>query len=181
MALIYTAQLDPDKNEWIRLALVDRGEPADVASEKVGSYRFDDPEGEIGVEVMIVRVGERLVQIPFSYRSAEPAEGQVVTTAEHSVLGRRWIVDAATDPQARDILRRGVAGELPQAVLEMHDESGSYLETRQPDVTLTVVGEGSGGELDLPTELDPRATVDGVRALVADGRDFSALPVARLI
>lgn len=48
-------------------------------------------------------------------------------------------------------------------------------------MTLTIVGEGSGGELDLPTELDPRATVDGVRALVADGRDFSALPVARLI
>ena len=60
MALIYTARLDPDKPEWIRRRLVAHGLPEDVTAEKVGSYRFDDPTGEIGVESMLVRVGDRL-------------------------------------------------------------------------------------------------------------------------
>jgi len=59
MALIYTARLDPDKPEWIRRRLVAHGLPADVTAEKVGSYRFDDPAGEIGVESMLVRVGDQ--------------------------------------------------------------------------------------------------------------------------
>lgn len=182
MALVYTAQLNPDKSEWMRLALVAHGEPEDVAFEKAGSYRFDDPDGEIGVEVMIVRVGDRLLQLPMSYRAAPREGATVITTAEHSVLGTRWIHDASTDPEAREILRRGTAGELPQAVLEKHDESGRYLETRQPDVQLTVVGHGDGGgELDLPYELDPQATADGPRALLADGDGFSGLVVARLV
>ncbi|MPZ03735.1 hypothetical protein F3W83_13585, partial [Micrococcus luteus] len=125
MALIYTARLDPDKPEWIRRRLVAHGLPEDVAAEKVGSYRFDDPAGEIGVESMVVRVGDRLYQTAFAYRGEAPAEGDVVAETEHSVLGHRWVVDAATDPDARRILAAAVRGEIPQARLEMHDESGT--------------------------------------------------------
>ena len=69
MALIYTARLDPDKPEWIRRRLVAHGLPEDVAAEKVGSYRLDDPAGEIGVESMVVRVGDRLYQTCLLYTS----------------------------------------------------------------------------------------------------------------
>ena len=67
MALIYTARLDPDKPEWIRRRLVAHGLPEDVTAEKVGSYRFDDPTGEIGVESMVVRVGDRLYPVSYTH------------------------------------------------------------------------------------------------------------------
>lgn len=182
MALIYTAQLDPDKPEWIRRRLVAHGLPEDVDAEKVGSYRFDDPAGEVGVESMIVRVGDRLYQTAFAYRGEAPTEGDIVAEADHSVLGRRWVMDAATDPDARRILTAGLRGEIPQAVMDFHDESGTYLETRQPDVTLRLVGEGDGGELELPVELADAAeeSGDGPRRLVAEGEGFTAV-VARLV
>ncbi|MFP3473102.1 hypothetical protein R0J90_23880, partial [Micrococcus sp. SIMBA_144] len=68
MALIYTARRDPDEPELIRRRLVAHGLPEDVAVEKVGSYRFDDPAGVIGVESMVVRVGDRLYHSAFAYR-----------------------------------------------------------------------------------------------------------------
>ena len=181
MALIYTARLDPDKPEWIRRRLVAHGLPADVTAEKVGSYRFDDPAGEIGVESMVVRVGDRLYQTAFAYRGDAPAEGDVVAEVEHSVLGHRWVVDAATDPDARRILAAAVRGEIPQARLEMHDESGTYLETRAPDLTLRVIGADATGELEVPVELSEtdEADVDGPRCLVAEGDGVRAV-VARL-
>ena len=181
MALIYTARLDPDKPEWIRRRLVAHGLPADVTAEKVGSYRFDDPAGEIGVESMLVRVGDRLYQTAFAYRGDAPAEGDVVAEVEHSVLGHRWVVDAATDPDARRILAAGVRGEIPQARLEMHDESGTYLETRAPDLTLRVIGADATGELEVPVELSEtgEADVDGPRCLIAEGDGVRAV-VARL-
>lgn len=186
MSFIYSAQLDPDKNEWIRRALVAHGEDPDVPFTKAGSYRFDDPAGELGLEVMLVRVGGaddgRLVQAPLSYRSAARDGATVLLTAEHSVLGTRWIHDALTDPEAREVLRRGVAGELAQEVLEVHNEHGVRTGTRQPDMTVTAVGTGpAAGELDMPYELDPADTADGGRALVAEGDGFSGLVVARLV
>ena len=100
---------------------------------------------------------------------------------EHSVLGHRWVVDAATDPDARRILAAGVRGEIPQARLEMHDESGTYLETRAPDLTLRVIGADATGELEVPVELSEtdEADVDGPRCLIAEGDGVRAV-VARL-
>ena len=33
-----------------------------------------------------------------TYRGSAVAEGALIATAEHSVLGTRWIYDATTDP-----------------------------------------------------------------------------------
>ena len=82
---------------------------------------------------------------------------------------------------ARRILAAGVRGEIPQARLEMHDESGTYLETRAPDLTLRVIGADATGELEVPVELSEtdEADVDGPRCLIAEGDGVRAV-VARL-
>lgn len=63
-----------------------------------GFLRFEDPTGEVGVETHLLRDGEAVYQVPLTYRPAPLAGGALVTTAEHSVLGTRWIYDAVTDP-----------------------------------------------------------------------------------
>lgn len=64
----------------------------------VGYFRFDDPAGEVGIETHLLTDGSALFQLPMAYRGAPLADGSLVATAEHSVLGPRWIYDAETDP-----------------------------------------------------------------------------------
>jgi hypothetical protein len=47
---------------------------AQAEIDAVGPYRFDDFEGEVGLETFIVRVGDRLLHLPLTYRGA-PLEG----------------------------------------------------------------------------------------------------------
>lgn len=98
MASIYkTATLVPTKADLLRSMISSRSwiGGADLVSlTLVGAYRFDDPEGEVGMETHLVEVGEgKLLQIPFTYRNAVMPRGEkfLVATAEHSVLGTRWI------------------------------------------------------------------------------------------
>jgi hypothetical protein len=70
----------------------------------VGYFRFEDPAGDVGVETHLVTDGSVLYQIPMTYRGAPllgeaPGAAQpLIATAEHSVLGTRWIYDAVADP-----------------------------------------------------------------------------------
>ncbi|WP_157570716.1 maltokinase N-terminal cap-like domain-containing protein [Microtetraspora malaysiensis] len=68
----------------------------------VGFIRFDDPAGEVGIETHLVTDGSAIYQIPMTYRGAPienaGAEEALITTAEHSVLGTRWIYDGEADP-----------------------------------------------------------------------------------
>ena len=68
------------------------------------AWRLDDPEGEVGVETLVVadEAGAETVvyQVPLTYRG-EPlgsADHALVGTMEHSALGRRWVYDAPHDP-----------------------------------------------------------------------------------
>lgn len=67
----------------------------------VGWFRFEDPAGEVGVETHLVADGSVVYQLPLTYRGAPlpaaPAEA-LVATAQHSVLGTRWIYDGPADP-----------------------------------------------------------------------------------
>src|SRR5690242_16472202 len=63
-----------------------------------GFFRFEDPAGQVGVETHLLQDGEAVWQVPLTYRPAPLPDGRLVTTAEHSVLGTRWIYDAVTDP-----------------------------------------------------------------------------------
>lgn len=67
-----------------------------------GFFRFEDPAGEVGVETHLVQDGAQVYQLPMTYRPAPLEGGALITTAEHSVLGTRWIYDAETDPVWRD-------------------------------------------------------------------------------
>ncbi|MFD9702074.1 hypothetical protein [Lentzea sp. NPDC059081] len=63
-----------------------------------GFFRFEDPAGVVGVETHLLRNGDAVYQVPLTYRPAPLPGGALVVTAEHSVLGRRWIYDAVSDP-----------------------------------------------------------------------------------
>ncbi|OMH36982.1 hypothetical protein [Tersicoccus sp. Bi-70] len=104
MALIYDAELKPDKLElvaqWLPLqAWYDGDEVPELT--KVGAYRFDDPDGEVGIETLLVRTPDgSVVQVPLTYR-AEPLDesgpASLIATMEHSVLGTRYVYDATGD------------------------------------------------------------------------------------
>ena len=104
MALLYDAVLRPSKSELIAAwAPTQPWFVGDAAAtvERVASFRFDDPDGEVGVETLLLRFGTGpLLQIPLAYRGAphDGGENWLIGTMTHSVLGDRWIYDATGDP-----------------------------------------------------------------------------------
>ncbi|MFC0540836.1 maltokinase N-terminal cap-like domain-containing protein [Kutzneria chonburiensis] len=76
------------------------------APASVGFFRFEDPAGEVGIETHVLEAGGVTYQIPMTYRGAPLAGGALIVTAEHSVLGPRWIYQAETDPVWRNELLR---------------------------------------------------------------------------
>lgn len=103
MALVYpNATLEPSKRELVDAWLPTRPWYDGRAGRKpTGSFRFDDPAGEVGVEGFLWG-GEGLstLLVPLTYRGAplEGAEEHLVGTTEHSELGRRWVYDGCADP-----------------------------------------------------------------------------------
>lgn len=103
MGLVYaTAVIVPGKQELLEAWLPSRSWAIGVGSvTKVGEYRFDDPDGEVGVETILWATDDgRVVQVPYTYRAA-PLEGGdefLIGTAEHTVLGPRWVYDGCGDP-----------------------------------------------------------------------------------
>lgn len=84
----------------------------------LGSFRFDDPAGQVGVETHVVAAAGRVYQVPLTYRGA-PLEGAaefLVGTMEHSVLGGRWVYDATADPVYQAELAAALLAAKPQAV-----------------------------------------------------------------
>ena len=123
MAIIYDAILVPGKLDIIGQWLDSQSWAGSGALTQVGSYRFDDPAGEVGIEAMILRRGEGLLHVPMTYRSGplEGAEDALLGTMEHSVLGRRWVYDATADPVAVGCYARALQGTQEQAVHEIWD------------------------------------------------------------
>ncbi len=77
----------------------------------VGSFRLEDRDGEVGLETHLLGDGSAVYQVPMSYRGAPLPAGDLIATAEHSVLGTRWIYDAVTDPVwVRELLALVAAG-----------------------------------------------------------------------
>ncbi|WFP15365.1 maltokinase N-terminal cap-like domain-containing protein [Citricoccus muralis] len=182
MAIIYNAELHPTKAELLTQWL-DRmywGGSGDL--EVLGSYRFDDAEGEVGLEGFIIRRGELTLHVPLTYRGAplEAADQYLVGEIEHSVLGRRWVYDAMADPVAVHILNRALAGEIPQAELYFYDEAGQFLGSEPNTVSVLVRGdipEGWGNVAAhhvLNLEDDDAVSTEG-RQLVATWGDGSAV------
>lgn len=101
-AEIHDATLTPSKLElladWLPKQEWFFGDADDLV--RVASYRFVDPDGEVGIESILVRSKGVTYQVPLTYRP-EPlaeAEDSLIGTIEHSVLGTRYVYDAVADP-----------------------------------------------------------------------------------
>lgn len=173
MAIIYRAELSPSKTEILRSFLEARswGESGELAV--LGAYRFDDPAGEVGIEGHLVQVEETIYHLPLTYRGAplEDAEDALVGTLQHSVLGQRFVYDGLADETALDCFRRALSGDQEQAVLEIHDDSGSVVEIQPQTVTLRLeTDEGeqppTADELLDGTEFTIARTVGGLDGTV---------------
>jgi hypothetical protein len=103
VALFHRATITPTKDELIAEWVPTRpwGPPAASAIEVIGSYRFDDPDGRVGMETHLVNASGVLLQVPLTYRDEPLDDGSdaFITEMEHSVLGTRWVYDGLRDPR----------------------------------------------------------------------------------
>ena len=76
MALFHRATITPTKLDLIAEWAPTQAwgpSPTDEV-EAVGAYRFDDPDGRVGMETHLVDAGGVLLQVPLTYRD-EPLAG----------------------------------------------------------------------------------------------------------
>ncbi|MGA2837975.1 MAG: hypothetical protein ABSF84_15385 [Acidimicrobiales bacterium] len=103
MAVFHRATITPTKLDIIATWAPTRawGPSAAGPVALIGSYRFDDPDGRVGLETHLVTAGDTLYQVPLTYRDEplEGAEDAFITQMEHSVLGTRWVYDGLGDPR----------------------------------------------------------------------------------
>ena len=204
MALLHgTASLTPSKLDLLGEWMPQQPWFAGGELEQIGSYRFDDPDGEVGMESIIVRAGGRTYQVPMTYRSAPLDGARLVGTMQHTVLGDRWAYDATSDPVFAATLAATILTGGTQAVL-MRD-NGTTTEPVDPVVTVQGRGvpgaqieaielrgsqltdegtliETSGPNLVVIHDLDGGAETTGDHRLTGQwaGRDPVLLAVARL-
>lgn len=139
------------------------GESGGLGLVKVGGFRLDDPAGEVGIEFMVVRDdAAREVTaylVPMTYRAGPLpwAETHLIGTAEHGVLGPRWIYDGTRDP----VLLTQLA-ELIQGRVQAQAQSQS----NTPDATVhampTGAAPGQGLSISFARRLSPAADDAGL-------------------
>jgi len=169
MALLYAAQLSPTKPEliaaWLPSASYFAGETATVTP--VGAYRFDDPDGEVGIEIHLVRddADGAVYQVPLTYRSAALPGARLVGEMEHSVLGHRYVHDATTDPvYVRQLLAAVYEGGR-EAEQFVHVDGGT---PKRVENTAHAWGTGVAGAA-VPAVADVQVTADGADTVVEAG------------
>lgn len=145
MAVIHHTTLKPTKLELLTSWLPSRpwyqGGAGAPELAKAGGFRLDDPEGEVGIEFMVVTdtSGDQPTGylVPLTYRGAplDGAEHALVGTMEHGVLGRRWAYDGCHDPVLVAQLRALIEGRV-----QAQDQNTS--DTPDPEVTRSCTGDG---------------------------------------
>jgi hypothetical protein len=163
MAIIHQTSLVPGKLDLLTDWLPAQGWYLRAATgrpelSKAGGFRIDDPDGEVGIEFMIVldhSVGDAAAYlVPMTYRGSPlaSADDALIGTTEHGVLGTRWIYDGVRDPVLLAQL-----GELIQGRAQAQAQS----ESNTPDPT--VHSCAVPGALGVP---GPRLDIAIVRVLV---------------
>ncbi|WP_326587195.1 1,4-alpha-glucan branching protein [Streptomyces sp. NBC_01310] len=145
MAVIHRTALTPTKLELLTSWLPSRpwyvGGAGAPELAKSGGFRLDDPQGEVGIEFMVVTdtsgTDPTAYLVPLTYRGAplDGAEHALVGIMEHGVLGRRWAYDGCHDPVAVAQLFALVEGRV-----QAQDQNSS--DTPDRDVTCSHTGEG---------------------------------------
>jgi hypothetical protein len=168
MAIIHQAVITPSKLDVIEQWLDQQPWGGSGPLEQLGSYRFDDPDGEVGIEAILVRRGDAALQAALTYRSAalDGADDHLIATIDHSVLGRRWVYDAAADPVAARCFERSLTGAQQQAELEVW-AGGRVVGHREPTVTLSVVDVEEGDDSGLAESTGASAPAVGTAVRIA--------------
>jgi len=146
MATIHNTTMSPSKLDllagwlpaqpWYRPA----GREPELA--RMGGFRLDDPDGAVGIEFMVVTDGSGrgmvTYQIPLTYRAGalDGADGALIGTSEHGVLGHRWIYDGVHDPVLRTQLVALIQGDAEAQAQTVSD-------TKDPTVTSQPAVKGS--------------------------------------
>lgn len=152
MALHHPATITPGKLELLRAWVPHQpwAAGADTSTlTRLGSYRFDDPDGEVGIETHLLGTADgQVFQVPLTYRGAPgtSAEHALITTMTHTTLGDRWIYDACYDPVYRTAVATTILTGGRQADLFMVTDAGLVEEP----ATTHVRGSGSLPVDDVP-------------------------------
>lgn len=154
MAVIHRTTLTPTKLEllsaWLPTRPWYRGGADAPVLEKSGGFRLDDPEGEVGIEFMVATDTSTpeptAYLLPLTYRGAPRAgaERALVGTAEHGVLGRRWVYDGCHDPVLIGellALIQGRAQAMAQSVTDTPDHEVTRSFTGEPFAATGLVPE----------------------------------------
>lgn len=156
------ATLKPSKIEllqgWLPAQTWFNGDAA--ALERVANFRFEDPDGEVGLDAMVVSDGEHTYFVPVTWR-AEPLDyAEPIGTLEHSAMGTRYCYDAATDPVFMAELERVIREADTQA--DIHDMEGNPIPlVMHVKGSGVVPGEAPDAELQLMRVLDRAVDVPG--------------------
>lgn len=168
LALLHQTTLHPTKLEllarWLPTQPWFHGDAA--ALRQVGAFRFDDPNGEVGIETILVTAGDDAVyQVPLTYRGAPPPvpAAHLIGTLQHGVLGERWVSDAALDSAyIRALVETVLYGRGEAALLLDTGEEVSLLEN-------DTRARGSGIDLDSLDSYAGHGRVAGVTSRVETG------------
>lgn len=122
------ATLTPTKLELLQawLPQQDWYPGGDVAV--LGTYRFVDPAGEVGIESFLLDCGGTTVHLPLTYRAAPLDGATLIGTMEHSELGTRYTYDGRSDPVYVTELLRTVAEADTEAELSNGKEPTAHCE-----------------------------------------------------
>jgi hypothetical protein len=168
MAIVYPhATLTPSKRELMEAWLTTRSwYDGNEGRTITGSFRFDDPAGEVGCEGFLLGAeGLPTFVVVLTYRSAEleGAEEHLIGTSEHSELGRRWVYDGCADPV--------LVGELVRTVLtggtgvDHEFDLGDGPESRPTSAQV----RGSGSASDVPPVTEVGCHDEGPLTIVNAG------------
>ena len=180
MALLHEATISPRKDELVGPWL--RGRPwwdGETERAPVGSFRLDDPAGEVGMECFLFGSAPgSILFVPVTYRGAPlpGAEASLLGTMEHSVLGTRYVYDACADPvfvaTVLDTIRSGGR----QADLVLRRANGTEVDR---ETKATAKGGGVPTVPHHDPDLPVSATDEPDRTLIA-GADVELTVMRRL-
>lgn len=166
MAIIHRTTIAPTKLELLTPWLASRpwfsGGAGEPELAKAGGFRLDDPQGDVGIEFMVVTdtSGDHPAAylVPLTYRGAplDGAEHALIGTMQHGVLGRRWTYDGCHDPVLVALLPALIEGRVQaqaQSVSDTpdHEVIRSYVGVDPAPADFTAaVDDHEGTELHAP-------------------------------
>lgn len=171
MALLYTdTTLVPSKLElvasWLQTQPWFSGDVSQLS--RVAGYRLDDPEGEVGIDGLLVSAGgAEVYHVPLTYRGAplEGGEDYLIGTTEHGVLGTRWVTAGLGDPVFRAVLAQVITQGGTGALELVHQPDGSAVAR---DQEMPIHGSGEPGA-PVPEMWAAEVSVSGSSTLASTG------------